>query len=135
MMKNLFNSSTNVNRQSGKSYSSDLHSENNWILFSHINFLTMEKSYKSTGVSSPTPTERTLSLSKGVEVRTLSSLSPSKGSSSSFFKSFALALAMLVVGIGGVLGQAVSAYTPLITSGTYTTITGTSILGNVSHSL
>ena len=49
-------------------------------------------------------------------------------SSTSFFKSFALTLAMLVVGIGSVLGQDVSTYTPLITSGTYTTITGTTIV-------
>jgi hypothetical protein len=48
-----------------------------------------------------------------------------------FLKSLMLTLAILVGGIGSVLGQAVSTYTPLITSGTYTTITGTSILGNV----
>ena len=36
-----------------------------------------------------------------------------------------------MAGIGSSWGQAVSSYTPLITSGTYSAITGTSILGNV----
>lgn len=57
-MKNLLNSSTNVNRQTGKSYSSDLHSKNNSILFSPQNFTTMEKSYKSNG-KNPSQTELT----------------------------------------------------------------------------
>jgi hypothetical protein len=52
---------------------------------------SMENSYKSTGVSSPTRTEQCLSLAKG--------------SPSSFFKSFALILAILVVGIGDLWAQ------------------------------
>ena len=71
----------------------------------------MEKSYQSTGGTTSSRTERTQSPSKCVEVRTQRTLSYSKGSSSSFFKSFALALAMLVVGIGSVWGQ-VSAAMP-----------------------
>ena len=51
--------------------------------------------------------------------------------SPAFYKSFMLTLAIFVAGVGSLWGQAVSTYTPLITSGTYTTITGTSILGNV----
>jgi subtilisin-like proprotein convertase family protein len=48
--------------------------------------------------------------------------------SSSFFKSFMLTLAICIAGIGSLWGQAVSTYTPLITSGTYTVITGTTIV-------
>jgi len=81
-----------------------------------LNPTTMEKMYKSTGVSSPLQTERTQSPSKCVEVRTERTQSPSfrvyremsKGSSSSFFKSFALTLALFVVGIGNVWGQTFS---------------------------
>ena len=51
MMKNLFKTSADFNRQTGKSYSSDLHSKNNSILFSPQNFTTMEKSYKSNGIT------------------------------------------------------------------------------------
>jgi len=89
---------------------------------SSLNPTTMENFYNSTGVSSPSRTEP-------VEVRTEQCLSLSKGSSSSFFKSFALTLAMLVVGIGSSWGQ-VSTYTKSITSGTYTAHTGTVLLTN-----
>jgi hypothetical protein len=54
-----------------------------------------------------------------------------KSGLSFFFITLLLSLVIFVVGIGSVLGQAVSTYTPLITSGTYSAITGTSILGNV----
>ncbi|MCF8407911.1 MAG: T9SS type A sorting domain-containing protein [Crocinitomicaceae bacterium] len=70
---------------------------------SSLNPITMEKMYNSTGVSSPTRTEQCLSLPKGVEVRVYREMS--KGSSFSLFKSFALTLAMLVVGIGSLWGQ------------------------------
>ena len=42
MMKNLFKTSADFNRQTGKSYSSDLHSKNNSILFSLQNLMSME---------------------------------------------------------------------------------------------
>ena len=100
MMKNLLNSSTNVNRQSGTSYSKASGLPGNSILFSPQIFTTMEKSYNLSGSSTPTRTEQCLSLSKGYEVRT-SSLSRS----TLFLKSIALALAMLVVGIGSSWGQ------------------------------
>ena len=48
-----------------------------------------------------------------------------------FLKTALLTLVIFVVGIGSSWGQAVSSHTPLITSGTYSAITGTSILGNV----
>ncbi|MCF8407902.1 MAG: T9SS type A sorting domain-containing protein [Crocinitomicaceae bacterium] len=54
----------------------------------------MEKSYQSTGVSSPSRTEITLSHSKG--------------GASSFFKSFAFTLAIFIAGIGSVWGQCTS---------------------------
>ena len=77
----------------------------------------------------------TISKSKSDHSPLRGTVSPARAGSLSrstlFFKSIALSLAMLVVGIGSSWGQAVSTYTPLITSGTYTTITGTSILGNV----
>ena len=65
----------------------------------------MENFYNSTGVSSPTRTERTQSPSKCVEIRIQRTLSSSKGSSSSFFKSFAITLAIIFAGISGVWGQ------------------------------
>ena len=100
MMKNLLNSSTNVNRQSGTSYSKASGLPGNSILFSPQIFTTMEKSYNLSGSSTPARTEQCLSLSKGYEGRT-SSLSRS----TLFLKSFSLALAMLVVGIGSSWGQ------------------------------
>ena len=145
MMKNLFNSSTNVNRQSGKSYSSDLHSENNSILFSPQIITTMEKSYNLSGSSSPSRTEpvevrteQCLNLSKGVEVRTDRTQSLSKGSSPSFFKSFALALAMFVVGIGSSWGQCTNTFATMLPAtvqnpgATITTNTGKYFAVNVT---
>ena len=90
---------------------------------SSLNPITMEKMYNSTGVSSPTRTERTQSPSKCVEVRTERTLSLSKGSSTSFFKSFAFTLAMLVVGISGVWGQ--TQHTVVPTGGTAGNTNGT----------
>ncbi|MBM3430197.1 MAG: hypothetical protein FJX99_04340, partial [Bacteroidetes bacterium] len=114
-MKNLLNSSQNSSRQTGASYSEASSHTSNSILFSPQNFTTMEKSYKSNGASSPFRTERIM------------------GSSPSFLKSLAITLAIFIAGIGSVLGQAVSSYTPLVTSGTYVSIgaNGTEILGNV----
>ncbi len=126
-MKNLklkTNESAMIHRQNGKSYPTGFSPKGRSILFSPINFLTMEKSYKSTGVSSPSRTEQCLSLSKGVEVRTDRTLSLSKGSSPSFFKSFALTLAIIFAGIGGVWGQ-VNTYTFAQSAGTYAQVTGT----------
>ncbi|MFM7683609.1 MAG: hypothetical protein ACKO7P_12835, partial [Bacteroidota bacterium] len=114
MMKKLFNSSQNSSRQTGASYSEASSHTGNSILFSPQNFTTMEKNYKSSGVSSPTRTYR----------------KTSKGSSPSFLKSLALTLVIFIAGIGSVWGQAVSTYSPSITTGTYSALgaNGTEIL-------
>jgi len=98
-----------VHRQTGKNYQTDSCPVDGSILFSPYNFTTMEKSYKSTRNSSSTRANRILSLSKG--------------SSSSFFKSFLLTLAILVAGIGSVWGQTQHTVTP--TGGTAGNTNGT----------
>jgi hypothetical protein len=86
----------------------------------------MENFYNSTGVSSPTRTERTQSPSKCVEIRIQRTLSSSKGSS--FFKSFALTLVIFIAGIGSVLGQCASYRTNVAC----TTPAPTTINGSIS---
>jgi hypothetical protein len=77
---------TAIISETGKSYSSDLHSKDNSILFSPQNFTTMEKSYNANGSLT----------SHGKN---------SSSSSSSFFKTWAFALVFFVFGIGSVIGQ------------------------------
>jgi hypothetical protein len=80
-------SATAIISETGKSYSSDLHSKNNSILFSPQNFTTMEKSYKSNGIT-PSQTERSEVQNPNSRKETVYL--------KRFFSSLALALALLV---------------------------------------
>jgi hypothetical protein len=87
-----------------------------------LNPTSMDNFYNSTGVSSPTRTEP-------VEVRVYREIP--KGSSPSFFKSLALTLAMLVVGIGCVWGQTELPATATNTNGpTNNSTTGSWVVPN-----
>ena len=107
-------------RHTGDVLLSRTHFENSTNFFSTNNFSTMEKIYTNTNSLKETQTTRSTSISTN-----------SLSGSASFFKSFALALVMLVVGIGSVWGQA-ARYNYTTSSGTYTEITGGTVVSTTA---